>query len=134
MRLFATAVLYVLLAALAVTGAPVPKDPKQEPTTADMMAGTWLYSWGTWPNGVIALERDGSYSAVHDANSGTAYCGTWTFADDVLTIREWSVNRTTGERGWGPNVYVFDFKGSKYPVLAGTSRPGDKVKLWNRVK
>ncbi len=133
MRLHFALLLAHALAALSPTAAPVPKQPPAEPPAikADQVVGTWAYSWGQWPDGIISFDKDGSYSAVHVPGGATVYAGTWTVRDNTLTITEYSFDFATGERRGGPSDYCFDFGRTRMPDLAGVSNGSTPVKLSN---
>lgn len=117
-------------AIVSFAAAPVPKRPPAEPPalTVEMMVGEWDYAWGQWPNGGIVFNADGSYGAMHDFNSTTAYGGTWTVKDNTLTIVERSYDLETGRSAAG-GTYVFDFGATRVPNLAGVSNGDVPVKL-----
>ena len=134
MRLHFALLLAHALAALSAIAAPVPKQPPAPKLTAESLVGYWRYEWDDWPAGVICFDKDGSYSSIfadHPPRASTVYAGTWTLDGDVLTLADSSFDAGTGEHKGGPVIYRYDFAGSKYPNLAGTSNGVKPVKLSN---
>ena len=127
-RFHAFVLLADLLLSLSVIRAPVPAAPK---LTKELVVGTWHYDWGNWHEGIICFEPDGTYSAQHEPGGANAYAGTWTLDGNTVTIREYGFTYSTGERYSGPIDYKFDFTGSSYPNLRGTSNGTTKVALSN---
>jgi hypothetical protein len=90
--------------------------------------GNWDYSWAHHTASRIAFYPDGTYGAVHDYRTTTAYSGTWKLEESVVTLTEYGYDTNSGAN-WGPNTYRFDFTGSKYPALAGLSNGTQPVVL-----
>lgn len=134
MRLHFFALLCEGLALLAApTAAPVPKRKPVAELTPALIEGTWLYSWGGFPDGVIGFNRDGTYSALHQPAGTTVYYGTWTVTRDTVVIEEMAFDPTTGAVISGaPTRYEFTFDPKTYPKLSGVSNGTVEVKLWGR--
>lgn len=120
MRPLCFGVLIGLLLALSVR-APVPKSPPPPKLTAERMVGSHHYEWGSWLDGVIHLNADGSYTAIHVPGSSSVYFGRWTVADGhtvVLTEYRHCLN-TNGVSG--PSEFRFQFDPKDFPALTGKS-------------
>jgi hypothetical protein len=120
------------LLARAAGGAPVPKRPAE--LTKEQVVGTWSYSWGAMPNGIIAFAADGTYAAQHEPGGAVSYAGTWAVEGGTVTIQECSYDFATGEFRGGPVEYRFEFKAADYPNLRGLSNGSTKVALTNPVR
>jgi hypothetical protein len=131
LRLNAFCLLADLLAMLSLTGgAPVPKQRPPEGLTVDAMVGVYDYSWGGFPDGVLTLNKDGSYVGIHVPGSDQIYAGHWRCTPTSVVIEEWSYSAVTGELRGGPAIYVFEFgAGAKLPELVGKSNGTVHVKL-----
>ena len=131
MRL-ACALLLGLLSPAAA--APVPRQRPPEPAlTADLLVGDYAYEWNGCPDGILCINKDGTYGAMHHPTGRTAYHGTWTLAGAVVTLEEYGYDVVTGAQ-WGPTTYRFDFTGSALPKLVGKSNGSGHVALTRSIR
>lgn len=120
---------------LLMSGMPVLAPvPRPVVLTEDLVVGTWSYEWSQWPDGTIAFNANGTFSAVHWPNASVFWAGTWKIeGTDTVTITEHRYCAATGNRlSETPGTYAFKFKTEGYPTLSGLSNGTTKVVLSGR--